>query len=180
MDMFSLTCIVGLVKNGKIVMGADCCAADEDSFIVAKNTKIFRKKGMIIGCADSFRVINIINYMFVPPDLTPNYFEYMIVSFVPELQKSLEKNKVDCAHDDFGMNLLVGIDDMLFEIQSDFSITFVPSWGTAIGSGGNTARGSLFTTKDMKLSGSQKVLKALEAAEACILNVKGPFEILEN
>ncbi len=177
-----MTCIVGIIENGLVVMGADSCASDEESqtFTIAKNTKIFRKNEIIIGCADSFRVINVIRYIFKPPPIKGSNFEYIVSSFIPELQKTLEIQKLDISSDDLGLHLLVGIKDEIFEIHNNFSVVITPSYGAAIGSGEVVAKGSLYTTRNMNMKASQRVLMALEAAEANILSVRAPFDILEN
>lgn len=157
-------------------MGADSCASDDTTYTIAKNTKIFRKNEIIIGCCDSFRIINVIEHVFKPPAIKGGNFEYMVTAFVPELQKTLTKQKVDVD----GLRLLVGIKDDIFEIQSDYSVLLTPSYGGAIGSGETAAKGSLHTTRNMKLKASKRVLMALEAAEAIVSSVRGPFDILES
>lgn len=162
-------------------MGADSCATDDNdhSYIIAKNTKIFRKNEIIIGCCNSFRIINIIQFLFNPPKIKTELFKYMVTEFVPTLRNCLEEHKIDTDSESMGLTILVGIQNAIFEVQNDFAVILMPEYGAAIGSGGQVARGSLYTTKDGTLAGSQRVLMALQTAEATIASVRGPFDILE-
>jgi len=163
-------------------MGADSCASDENcSYVISQNTKIFQKDEMFIGCANSFRIINIIEHCFTPSVIPSKMTagKYIVSSFVPELRQTLEDQKIDVSSEDMGLNLLVGIQNCIFEIQNDFSVITMPAYGASIGSGSDVARGSLFTSWNMPMTGSERVLKALEAAEASIATVRRPFNILE-
>jgi hypothetical protein len=77
-----------------------------------------------------------------------------------------------------GGNFLLGFNSNLYEIQDDFSILDCPDFGHAIGSGETASRASLFTTRNYE-NQTQRVLLALEAAEAIIPSVRGPFSIME-
>jgi ATP-dependent protease HslVU (ClpYQ) peptidase subunit len=76
---------------------------------------------------------------------------------------------------------LLGVDNQLFEIQSDYSV-LQPSLGfSAVGSGEVAAMASLITTtnhfKD-KITPVEHITYALEAAEELCCGVQRPFYIL--
>lgn len=175
-----MTCIVAVADKDGCTIGGDVCATDTEdySYTVSGNTKVFNKGEIIIGCCNSFRIINILRYVFQPPKVKDFIFEYLVADFVPEIQKVLTAQKLDISSETLGLHILVGIRGEIYEIQPDFSVLIMPSWGSAIGSGALAARGSLHTTWKTDLSGSQRVLKALESAEANVSNVRGPFDLV--
>lgn len=172
-----MTCIVAVIENNKCIMGADSCGSNEDnSYVISQTPKILKKSNMLIGVCDSYRIINLINE-FTPPNTAktiPNY-SYLIKFFIPELQKFLKKHETISEH----FNLLIGFKNEIYEIGSDYGVILTPEWGSSIGSGSVAALGSLYTSSKSSLSCQEKVMIALQSAEAIMNNVKGPFLIYE-
>ena len=77
-----------------------------------------------------------------------------------------------------GGNFLVGYKGRLYEVQDDFSVLNSPVEGMAVGSGEQSARGSLYTTRG-EWDAHRRILQALEAAENVAVGVKGPFVQME-
>ncbi len=71
---------------------------------------------------------------------------------------------------------MVGFDAHLYIVQNDFSVLPAPPHGGSVGSG---AEAVLYHCRAVKMTPAQKLRAALEAAEATICSVKGPFKFTE-
>lgn len=177
-----MTCIVGIAREGKVYMGGDTCGSGH-SWQQVGNPKVFINSGQfLIGCTTSFRMIDLLHYELQVPEQKVGQSDdaYMRTAFIKAvrecfkehgwLAKSSDKNE--------GGNFLVGYKGKLYEVQDDFSVLNSPEEGMAVGSGEQSARGSLFTTR-ADWDCNKRVLQALEAAEAVAMGVKGPFVQME-
>jgi hypothetical protein len=120
-----MTIIIGLVDVYKRVhLACDSCATDIDgeTIEVLKNQKIFKSGEYILGVSGSFRIMDIVRYVFEPPPfnynprdftdgeyeptkMNPVFFEegenflktnktkFMVQFFIPKLIKCLKNNK---------------------------------------------------------------------------------------
>ena len=174
-----MTCIVGLVDKGMVWMGGDSCGSDDWQWMETGATKVFKAGDVLCGVSGSFKIIDLLTYHL--PDLAktaedPDRF----------LRTTFMRNFFDIAHkfhwneheDPPDFDVLIGYAGKLYLFQDDFSIANIQTSGFAIGSGGLTARGSLHTTKDMKMPPAKRIALALHAAEAVVHSVRGPFKIL--
>ncbi len=173
-----MTCIVGAVHDGVVYIGGDACASNFFTAHNAGNTKVFRKGEALIGVCGSYKVIDLLTYhMPSLSDTLQNYDSYLRTEFMPSVFNTLAKwawNK----DEEYDFQFLLGFKGKLFAFQSDFSILNTPSFGYAIGSGGEVAMGSLVTTADSKMHPRARILLALKAAETVVPTVRGPFEVL--
>lgn len=168
-----MTCVVAVLDRDKCVMGGDSCATAENNYIISSTKKIFKKQEMLIGVAESFRIINLISIFNPPLNTQSDNYTYLIKTFMPAFKKMLDKNEVSS---DFQM--LIGFSNQIFEIDSEFSIIEHSNYA-AIGSGCIAALASLYTSQNMTLSSNDRVLIALQSAQAFINSVKEPFGLLE-
>ncbi len=156
-----MSCVVGLLKDGKLYMGSDGRAstdAGEKRPIIA--TKLFWNGNFLIGFAGSVRTGQL---------LKPEYFE--IPDDIHELADAIrghlgDKGSLATSDDQLSIqncNFLIGFDGKLYEILTDFQINEASGDSLSIGSGSPFAMGSLFTSKRVK-SGEKRVLIALKAA----------------
>jgi hypothetical protein len=154
-------------------MGGDSCGSDYSSYLIVGNPKIFRVHNILIGCCGSFRVIDLLRYRL---DFTPSddwdADRFMRTTFIDAVRECFKEGGYD--DDKRGGNFLAGYRGRLYEIQPDYSILNAPEWGFAVGSGETAARGSLYTTRD-QWDSVDRIQTALEAAEAIVPSVKGPF-----
>lgn len=180
-----MTCIVGLVDKGTVYMGGDSCASNEYTYYNAGTTKVFHKGQALIGVCGSYKMIDLLRYHM--PDLAdPDPVDghdletHLRRVFMPRVFDLLKKWTWNADEEVEGCFLL-GFKGKLYKFQNDFSIVDAPNYGLAIGSGGEVAVGSLVTTskiRSRRLTPKNRVLLALESAEAAVGSVKGPFNIL--
>lgn len=178
-----MTCIVALTHNGTVYMGADTYGSNGYTGTYVANPKCFINGEFLIGCTSTFRLIDLLTHHLDVPKVHPdeqdhNPDRYMRTHFINAVRKCLRDNGhiKNSGGTESGGNFLVGYRGNVYEVQPDFSILNVPDYGGSVGSGESAARGSLWTTKDIKsMKPADRVKKALEAAEAVNSGVRGPF-----
>lgn len=172
-----MTCIVGIAHEGKVYMGADSCGSSY-SWQQVGNPKVFHVGEFLIGCTTSFRMIDLLRFeLKVDQSIWgQSDDDYLRTTFIRAVRALFKEHGF--GRDDGG-NFLVGFRGKLYEVQNDFSVLNSPIEGMSVGSGGVAARGSLYTTKGTRTP-QERVQVALEAAEAIIPSVRGPFVILDN
>ena len=156
-----MSCVVGLLKDGKLYMGSDGRATTDDGEkrpIVA--TKLFWNEDFLIGFAGSVRTGQLLkaDYFEVPDD---------VLELPDAIRDHLcDKGSLATSDDQLSVqncNFLIGYNGRLYEILTDFQLNEVYGSFLVIGSGSQYAMGSLFTSKRVK-SGEKRVLLALKAA----------------
>lgn len=176
-----MTCIVGIVENGKVWMGADSAGVSSDCVQINKETKVFRKEEFIIGCTTSFRMIQLIKYRFKPPThkRDVDVMEYMATSFIDTLRQCFQSGGF--LHEDKGVisggSFLVGYKGRLFSIQSDFQVFESADEFDACGSGESYALGAL-CAMDWTLPAEVRLKNSLVAACHLSTGVRPPFIII--
>jgi ATP-dependent protease HslVU (ClpYQ) peptidase subunit len=169
-----MTCIVALAHEGKVYMGADSSAVDNDFISLRKNPKIFKRGKFLFGYAHSFRFGQIVEHHFKPPQVQgKDIYEYMVTKFIPELMDVLEKNNFD----EKEVSLIIGYDGNIFYVESDFQIGHDVTNYHAIGSGAPVALGSLYSTEGL-CEPKDRVRVSLEAAQSFTTTVREPFNYL--
>ena len=180
-----MTCIVGLISEGTITMGADAATTYGSHLIrTSAESKMFVSDGFIMGFCGSPRVRQLMEHAFTAPERLGSYSveKYIVTSWAEAARTALrtngalqKQNEIESLLD--GSRFLVGHEGMLFEISNNLSACrFSPSY-LATGSGWEVAMGSLFSTEGSQRTAEGRVLKALEAAEEFIATVRGPFDV---
>lgn len=182
-----MSCIVGIVENGKVIMGADCAGSNGQDTRKRSDTKIFIKDSMLFGICGSFRICQLIMYKLVIPkkssvlEKEKSDMEYISSSFIDSLRECLKSNgavRIKYGVETFDGEVLIGYNGELYHIECDFQVALHSSYGyDACGGGESYAMGSMMSTP--KMNGRNRILKALEAAEEFCVDVNGPFTILE-
>lgn len=180
-----MTIVVGLIDqgNGRIYMGADSVGSNGNAYVF-KNRKIIilqlkrpywsNKHGdqkenasILVGVSGSYRASQLVEAMDVPewPKGKSSY-HYLIGPFVTAVRQALidggAMGKNGDQMDRTDLTMLVALDDCLFVIWQDFSVTQPSDEYAAIGKGTDLALGSLFATR----GGTDPYLRVLEALRA--------------
>jgi len=189
-----MTCIVGLVDNGRVIIGGDSAGVTTSWGI---STRRDPKVGLVgefaIGFTDSFRMGQVLLYRFRPPELyhDTDLMPYMVGPFVDELRLTLKAaGYAECRNErESAGTFLVGIRGRLFRVCSDYQVGEAADKFDSVGCGEGHALGSLFTTSpdcplyttslDYPLSARGRVIEALRAAEHFSGGVRSPFNLIE-
>lgn len=177
-----MTCIVGVVDGDDVVLGGDSAGVAGHHLMIGTAPKVFRNGLFVMGYTTSFRMGQLLQYAFTPPDqeIETTVMEYMVTGFIPALRTCLsdggfakKDNNVES-----GGTFLVGYRGRLFEIQDDFQVQEALCGYSVCGCGRDVALGSLHSTRayssaDMPVR--ERIFMALEAAQEFGSYVRGPF-----
>lgn len=171
-----MSTIVGIVKKGKVWMGADSFATTEDgdrrNFIAEK---MFVNRQYLIGFTGIVRTGQVLKpQYFEPPENVWDFPDRIIQQYeqkgclaVSDHQMKFHENNI----------MIATTDGKLYEILSDFQMNEVTDY-SSIGSGSAYALGSLYTTQHYT-DPRRRVEKALEAAALFNTFTGQPFVIKE-
>jgi ATP-dependent protease HslVU (ClpYQ) peptidase subunit len=183
-----MTCIVGLKYKGKVYIGADSLASnDQLQRTVRVDDKVFIKGDMLFGFTVSYRMGQILRYSFDLPERNEGIgdMDYLVGHFIPALIQCYTDQgfiKKDETGESVGGQFLLGYRGGLYDIQDDFQVAVPFLDYAACGCGGELALGSMFTTQKLNktLSPEKRIVTALEAATEHSAGVAPPFVVLHN
>jgi ATP-dependent protease HslVU (ClpYQ) peptidase subunit len=178
-----MTCIVGMVENGKVYIGGDSASVSGSDCHIREDQKVFQNGDMIFGFTSSFRMGQLLQYSLKIPDHDPRVddFKYLCTDFMDAVIKCF-KDKGYARNDNGeieGGQFLLGYKGNLYMIASDFQVAKIKTPFDSVGCGMYYAIGALYIlNKDSKLSAEEKMLRALEVAESNSAGVRKPFNIV--
>jgi hypothetical protein len=177
-----LTLIVGLIENRTVYLASDSCASNGYTYSLTTGPKLFTNGELSIGYTSSFRMAQLLEYSFTPPKRPKAVpaLTYLVRDVVPSLRKLFKEGGYGSVtnNEEAGGQFLVALDHQLFTVQSDFSVSVWRDAFAAVGSGEQAALGALWATCGLQLPPAQRLLRALEAAEAVIPTVRSPFYLM--
>lgn len=174
-----MTCIVGLVDNGKVLIGGDSAgvAGGRLSLVVRSDRKVFRNGDFVMGFTSSFRMGQLLAFNFNPPKprVGVDVMAYMVTDFVDAARARMKEGGFAKLKDQVeeGGSFLVGYQGRLFHIEDDFQVGESTHGFDACGCGDLIALGSFFSSAGK--SAEERVNEALKAAESFSAGVRGPF-----
>ncbi|MFC7443410.1 hypothetical protein [Laceyella putida] len=175
-----MTCIVGLVADNKVYLGGDCAGVSHYHLQVRRDPKVFKQGPFLIGFTSSFRMGQLLRFSFVPPspEGREDLYQFMCTTFIDAIRDCLKQGgytQIQSNKESAG-TFLVGYQNRLFRIDSDFQVAEFSDGMDAIGSGSHVALGALFASKEK--DPRERVFQALYAAERFNAAVRGPYTIL--
>lgn len=180
-----MTCIVGLVRNGKTYIGADSLGVDPRSLSCddRKDPKVFRNGEFLIGFTTSYRMGQILAHSFSPPIMKKDQdlYTYMVTDFVDAVRKALKDGGFASAlnGEETGGTFLVGYKDRLFSIESDYQVGESRSPFTACGCADALALGAVAVASELPDMTAEWVVKtAIQVASRFSAGVGGEIVIL--
>lgn len=182
-----MTCIVAVVEDGRVVMGADSAGSDLYTIRSRKDPKIHQVGPFLFGFTSSFRMGQLLGYAFKEPDRDPRVStdKFMVTTFIDAVRSCLKvggyaqlSNNVES-----GGVFLVGYEGRIFRIDSDYQVGESVLLYEAVGCGAEHACAAMYATQkfadDGLITASDRVILALKAAEEFSCGVRGPFLIKE-
>lgn len=179
-----MTCIVGLVQDGKMCMGGDSAGVSGYDIKTRADPKVFIfDNRFIIGFTTSFRMGQLLRFSLKSPEQPAEQkdYEYMCTGFIDAVRKCFSDGgymKKENVREEGG-NFLVGYRGVLYEVQGDFQVAINADPYSAVGCGEPYAYGSLFATAALGLPPEKRIRRALEAAAHFSSGVCPPFIILK-
>ena len=174
-----MTAIVGLIHDGKVLIGGDSAGVAGYEMTVRADAKVFCRKGFVFGFTTSFRMGQLLRFKLDLPRHHPDddVYEFMCTSFIDAVRQCLKDGGWASKHseNERGGTFIVGFKGRLFVIDSDYQVGEPVDSFAAVGCGQSYALGSLISTANRKPR--DRVRLALEAAERFSAGVCGPFTI---
>lgn len=174
-----MTCIVGIVENGKVFIGGDSAGVESSRFslVVRNDRKVFRNGDFVMGFTSSFRMGQLLAFGFNPPKprTGADVMAYMVTDFIDAARQRMKEGgyaKVQNGEETGGA-FLVGYAGRLFHIESDFQVGESTHGFDACGCGDMLALGALQATAGK--SAEERINIALSAAETFSAGVRRPF-----
>lgn len=181
-----MTCIVGLEDKGNVWIGGDSAGISDYDIVTRSDPKVFRlidNDKAVIGYTSSFRMGQLMMYK---KDLIPrkkdykNSHHHMVDGFIPKVRElfsdggymSVSENREN------GGRFLLGYEDKLWQIDSDFQVGRNACGYASVGCGSSYALGSLYTTEKLHMRPQLRVLEALRAASRFSAGVAPPYTIM--
>jgi hypothetical protein len=187
-----MTCIVGLVAGGRVVLGADSAGVGGLDLRTRAEAKVFRRGPYLVGYTTSFRMGQLLKYTLkyrchqewdlITPQPTPkDDLRHMATEFVDNVRECLKAGgfaeKTNEAEK--GGHFLVGYRGRLYEIESDYQVATFHDAYAAVGCGADFALGALEVLDGIPGGSAEcDALEALKVAEKFSAGVRGPFTIL--
>jgi ATP-dependent protease HslVU (ClpYQ) peptidase subunit len=177
-----VTAIVGLVHQGQVYIGGDSGGVAGWDLVIRADRKVFRNGSYIFGFTTSYRMGQLIQYGFSPPEPPEeDLHRFMVTTFVDALRDCLKSGgyqKTDNGRDEGG-TFLVGVAGRLFQIQADYHVGEAADPFSACGCGANVALGALYATSTVN-DPTERLTIALGAAERFSNGVRGPFAFVSS
>jgi hypothetical protein len=182
-----MTCIAGLVHNGRVYLGGDRAGVEDWNLTTVAAPKVFLLGPFVVGFTSSFRMGQLLRYAFTPPKLPPRALlyvdereqltRYMVVEFVDALRKlfSAAGFATKSNEQEAGGQFLVGVRGLLFKVESDYTVAEALCGYDAVGCGHAVAKGALYVGPER--GPQERLLEALKAAEAWSAGVRAPFDV---
>lgn len=178
-----MTCIVGIVEDGKVYIGGDSAGVAGWAVTPRKDVKVFKTGEYLIGFTSSFRMGQLLRFSFAPPARTDGHSDeqHMMTAFVDAARQCFKDGgylTVEKSVEEGGF-FLVGYRGVLYYFAEDFQTGISLRPYEATGSGAAYALGSLHSTEGYQLNPRARIQKALEAATEFCASVRPPFIIEE-
>ncbi len=175
-----MTAVVGYTDGTRTWVGADSLATDLfNSKSTLTSAKVFRKGRVLIGYSDSFRVGQILKHEFTVPRMVKDADQHTwaVTVFIPALEKLMRSHGL-VVDNVMESELILGLPGRLLGVSSDFGVHEYRCGYAAVGSGGDLCLGTMFATEGSDMKPTQRIRKALQAAERFNNSVGAPFSVL--
>ncbi len=176
-----MTCIVGIQKDGEVYLGGDSAGVHGGTYEIESRThpKVFANEEFVMGFTSSFRMGQLLQYGFTPPEHSPRKddMKYLVCDFVDAIRELYKQKGYLEKHNEIetGGIFLLGYRGKLYKIEDDFQVGHVTDGFSACGCGSHFALGSLYTTAADDLEPAVKLHMALQTATKFSAGVRGPF-----
>jgi ATP-dependent protease HslVU (ClpYQ) peptidase subunit len=179
-----MTCVVGLVEDGVLLIGADSAGVDSHYNIEKRaDSKVFRSGPYLMGYTTSFRMGQLLRFALkppAPPDKNGDLFRFMVTDFIDSVRTCFAEGGYQQKKDEreAGGTFIVGVKNRLFQIENDYQVGIPHNPYAAVGCGWAYALGSLATSSHCEIPPKTRVKLALQAAAEFNGGVCPPFRIM--
>ncbi len=174
-----MTCIVGLIEQDRVYIGADSAAVAGWTRRQSLVKKVFRRGPFLIGYTTSFRMGQLLEHQLEVPAQAARESDmsYMVNRFIESTRSLLKERgfaKIE-SNNETGGQFLVGYNGRLYSIESDFQVGQMADGFDAIGSGSDYALGAMAALGDV--APKRRITRALTIASRYNMGVCPPFVV---
>lgn len=177
-----MTCIVGLVHDDRVWIGADSAGVTDYDLQNRGDAKVFQLGAMVIGFTSSFRMGQLLRYGLTLPERASgiDLHQYMVLDFIGSVRACLQNGGFAQKNNEqeHGGEFLVGYAGTLFYIGADYQVGIMADGYAAVGCGDRVALGALYATH--RRAPRTRITVALEAAAHFSAGVRAPFLIVHS
>ena len=177
-----MTCIVGLGLYGRLWFGCDAAITSPELQGILTVPKVFRVGPYTIGVRGAFRVAQVLQYRFQPPDHNPEDVDdvvgHLATAFVDAVRKAVGEDQEAGNRFTDKYDPLVGYLGRIAHIDGDGTVFEHDEPGYAIGKGAQPARGALYALDGLDVAPEEIIRRSLVAAASCTQFVRPPFWVL--
>lgn len=180
-----MTCIAGLVHDGKVYIGGDSAGVNSVyDLTVRADEKVFRNGDFLFGFTSSFRMGQLLRYALSPPNLYGrDVMTYLCTDWINAVRDCLKSGGYARKENETesGGTFLLGFKGRLFEVHGDYQVGEPVDRYAAVGCGDSYAKGVLYASANSQIATTDpepRILLALAAAERHSAGVRGPFTVL--
>ncbi|MEZ0074205.1 hypothetical protein [Planotetraspora sp. GP83] len=174
-----MTAIAAIVQDGRVYMAGDSAGSCGWDIRLRSDPKVFLNGPYVFGFTSSYRMGQLLHYAFTPPEppAEGDLHAFMVTNFVDAVRACLKEGGYARkeSEQESGGTFLVGVSGRLFEIEDDYQVGESADGFAAVGGGAALALGALHATADLGMEPSERLQRALAAAERFNNGVRGPF-----
>lgn len=180
-----MTCIVGIVEEGIVYLGADSFFGTEYRSNRCEYSKVFPVGEAIMGVCGSARTMDLLRFSLGMPkiDTDMDLRKWMVVEFIPVIRECLKDGgitKIKENVEEHDSPFLVGLRGRLFRVDEDFQVGEYTTPFSCIGAGMDFSTGSLFSTEEIAdITPRDRITMALKAAVEFSPLVQPPFSYIK-
>ncbi|NKI68983.1 hypothetical protein GN109_06085 [Collimonas pratensis] len=176
-----MTAIVAIKHAGIVYIGGDSAGSSNSQIRVRKDCKVHKVGSVIFGFSGSFRVGQLLAHALQFPARPAGLdaAAFMVTLVADAVRECLKVGGCDIA-DGSGVEVLIGYQGHIFNLQGDYQVEELTKPYNAIGSGAEIALGALYATEAANMAPEDRIKLALKAAEHFCTEVSGPFHIIHS
>jgi ATP-dependent protease HslVU (ClpYQ) peptidase subunit len=176
-----MTCIVAFRYKKDTIIAGDKMGSDTITGSVMKKPKVFRNYDFLIGYEDSFRLGQILQFNWFPPErkMEQDIDSYLYVDVVRSLKECFEMEGYgEEGKSEFGTFILC-YEDRIIEVQSDLSFLEPEQDIVCLGSGGYHAVGAIEALLDYEKNPETILKKAFKIVSDNVVSVSSKFDFIK-
>ena len=181
-----MTCVVGVVDEGRVILGADSAGSGEDNEIYSiSERKVFARGPYLFGITGSYRLGELLHLKAALPDLPDDHDlkPFLVHEFIPAVADTVRKDHLAREGPEIlgpKTGFLLGIRGSLWCVTSDLTVFRAGSFAS-IGSGRLRAYPVLHALEAAGVKPAKRRLElALDATYAYTSDVRRPWQFVES
>lgn len=178
-----MTCIIGFADKDKkkVWIGGDSAGVAGYSIQIRGDVKVFRNGPFIMGFTTSFRMGQLLHYVFKPPEHPAELDDmaFMVSVFIPAIKKCFKDGGFQKTKEggERGGSFLVGYRGNLYEVDDDYQVGIMQDNIASVGCGSEVATGAMYGLLNVKMNPDDRIRKALEITTYLNGGVRAPFVV---